>query len=230
MEQWILIGIAMIVAIWAQNKVQSTYQKYREIPSSSSLTGAQIAQTILDYHNINDVEVVLGQGAELSDFYDPTKKIVSLSNNVYHTNSIAAVSIAAHEVGHAIQHATGYAFIKLRNKLLPLTIVASNLSIFIIIISSMFINTSSGLTMFLIGIGLYGVIALFQIITLPIELDASKRALVNIETLNLVSPEDLAGANDMLKAAAFTYVAAALGSVITVLRLLLMAFGGRRRN
>lgn len=227
-----IIGITFILAIYSQSKVKGTYEKYKQIPANTQLTGAQIARQILDAHNINDVQVVAGQGAELSDFYDPKKKIVSLSSNIYNTNSIAAVSVAAHEVGHAIQHATDYHFIALRNRLLPMTIVASRFSMIIIMASLMFYSTSFGPTMFWIGIAMYGIVGLFQLVTLPVEFDASKRALNNLQSMNLVAEEDIVGSKKMLNAAAFTYVAAFLSTILTILRLVLMVLGnsGRRRN
>lgn len=228
--QLIIIGAAVLLGVIAQMTVMRTYAKYKQIPAQTNLTGAQVAQRILQAHGINDVQVVPGQGGELSDFYDPKKKIVSLSNNIYNTNSIAAVSVAAHEVGHAIQHATNYSFIALRNNLLPLTIISSNLSMFILMIGLIFINSSMGYTLFWVGIVLYGIMGLFQLVTLPVEFDASNRALANLRELQIVPEEDMDDAKKMLNAAAFTYVAAFLATVLTILRFVLMAMGNRRRN
>lgn len=228
--QLILIGAALLLAVFSQSKVRGTYEKYKQIPANTNLTGAQIAQTILDHHNIHDVQVVPGQGAELSDFYDPKKKIVSLSSNIYNTNSIAAMAVAAHEVGHAIQHATDYKFIAIRNRLLPMTIVASNFSMLIVMLSLIFYSSSIGQTMFWVGIAMYGIVGLFQLVTLPVEFDASKRAINNLQTLNLVADEDIAGSKQMLNAAAFTYVAAFLSTILTILKLVLMVVGGNRRR
>lgn len=232
MLMWVLIIGAMAIAAFAQFKVQGTYAKYKQIAAQTNLTGAEIAQKILDHNGIHDVQVVPGQGAELSDFYDPKKKIVSLSSNIYNTNSIAAVSVAAHEVGHAIQHATNYSMIALRNNLLPMTLVASKLSMIVILAGSFMFGSGAGTTLLWVGIALYAVIGLFQLVTLPVEFDASKRALVNLETMGLVGPEDIQDSKKMLNAAAFTYVAAFLATILTILRFVLMALGssGRRRN
>ncbi len=228
--QWILILLAFGIAMFAQGRVQSVYAKYKQIPADTNLTGAEIARQILDRHGIHDVQVVPGKGAELSDFYDPKNKIVSLSSNIYNTNSIAAVAVAAHEVGHAIQHATDYSFIALRNRLLPMTIVSQNLGLLLVLISSMFLHTSWGFSLFWVGIAMYGVVGLFQLVTLPVEFDASKRALVNLQEMNLVAADDIDDSKKMLNAAAFTYVAAFLGTIITIIRIVLMFMGGNRRR
>lgn len=228
--QLLLFMVAIGIAMFAQGRVQSVYAKYKQIPADTNLTGAEIARQILDRHGIHDVQVVPGKGAELSDFYDPKKKIVSLSSNIYNTNSIAAVSVAAHEVGHAIQHATSYSFIALRNRLLPMTIISQNLGMLFVIISSMFLYTSWGYSLFWVGIAMYGVVGLFQLVTLPVEFDASKRALVNLQEMNLVAPDDIDDSKKMLNAAAFTYVAAFLGTIITIIRIVLLFMGGNRRR
>lgn len=231
MWQYVLLGVAFLLGIVAQTRVRGTYEKYKQIPAHTQMTGAQIARHILDAHGLQDVEVVPGQGAELSDFYDPKRKLVSLSSNIYNTNSIAAVSVAAHEVGHAIQHATDYKFIAVRNQLLPMTIVASNLSMILIVVSFLFMSTGWGMSLFWVGIAMYGIVGLFQLVTLPVEFDASNRALRNLEQMNLVQAEDIVGSKKMLNAAAFTYVAAFLATVLNILRLVLMVLGGgRRRN
>lgn len=224
----LFLAAGLIMSI-AQMRVQSTYQKYKNVRANTNMTGAQVAQYILQANNIHDVQVVPGQGAELSDFYDPKRKIVSLSSNIYNTNSIAAVAVAAHEVGHAIQHATDSKFIALRNLVLPGAIISSKLSMFMILIGSMLFGSQLGNSLFFVGIVMYAVIGLFQLVTLPVEFDASSRALKNLEAYNLVDDSDIEDSKKMLNAAAFTYVAAFLGTVLTVLRFLMMFNDNRRR-
>lgn len=213
----ILFGITMIVSLFAQSYVKSSYQKYSRIGTFRGMTGAQVAKYILDRNNLNDVSVIESRGGVLSDHFDPAKKTVALSKDVYHNASIASVAVAAHEVGHAIQYATGYHGIKVRNLLLKPTLVASQFSQVALIIglitSSFFLE---------LGIIMLAVIVVFQIITLPIEFDASSRALKIIEAEHIVDAGEYQGAKTMLNAAALTYVAAALGSVVNLLYFLFL--------
>lgn len=219
--EMLLIFGAFIISMIAQSSVQSKYKKYSQIATDQPLTGAQVAQKILQDNGIYDVQVVVSQGGLLSDHYDPRKKVVALSSHIYQTNSIAAVAVAAHEVGHAIQHATGYAGIKARDKVLPLAVVSSKLAWSVIFMSIVF-----GVTQLLVvGIIMLSIIGLFQFVTLPVEFDASKRAL-RILNNSYLDEADLSGARVMLRAAAFTYVAAFLGTLAQIGRLILM----RRRD
>ena len=216
--------VAGIISFAAQMYVQSSYQKYSQIDTLSGQTGAEIARRILSDKNITDVRVVESNSGELSDHYDPTKKIVALSPKVYHDHSIASISVAAHEVGHAIQHAESYAFIGIRNKILPLAIVAGKFSMFPIMIGFM-----ADIPLFFnIGIIMLGVIALFQFVTLPVEFDASRRAVRILNQEQVLSGSELSGSKKMLTAAALTYVAALLGTVLSILRYLAMR--GNRNN
>lgn len=219
--------IAAVLSIMAQSYVQSSYNKYRRIATRGNRTGAQVAQHILDSNNINDVQIVQSNQGLLSDHFDPSKKVVALSPDVYRGTSIASVAVAAHEVGHAIQYDQGYKAIALRNIFLRPAIIASQLSGMMIMIGILFINSAFG-WVFDVGLIMLLVITAFQILTLPIEFDASNRALNNIEALNLVEPSEYQGAKTMLTAAALTYVAAAIASVMNLLRF--VAIRNDRRN
>ncbi|WP_323615550.1 zinc metallopeptidase [Erysipelothrix rhusiopathiae] len=205
--------LAAIISFAAQMYVQSAYSKYSQVDTFEHLSGAQVARRILDLKNIDDVQVVESSGGELSDHYDPTKKVVALSPKVYHETSIASVSVAGHECGHAIQHAENYGFIALRNKVLPFAIVASKFSMIPIMIGLF------GSPQFLkIGIILLCVIAIFQLVTLPVEFDASLRAIKILEQESLLDSGELQGSKKMLTAAALTYVAALVGTLLSILR------------
>lgn len=218
----ILLFGAMILVMWSQSKVQNKYQQYSRVAVNAHYTGAEIARLILKRKGIYDVQVEMGQGL-LSDHYDPRTKIVRLSPDVYNTNSVAAVSIAAHEVGHAIQHAENYGGIALRNTILPAAIVSGHLAWGVIIIG-LFSNIDA---IFFTGILMLGVIALFQMITLPVEFNASSRAIGLLTDMGILSADERSYAKDMLSAAAFTYVAALIATLAQIMRLLLLR--GRRR-
>lgn len=223
MLEWLLIIGAFVISLIAQNSVMSAYRKYSSIRSSQPLSGAQIAQQILNNRGIYDVQVVQQRSGTLSDHYDPRKKVVALSPNIYNDNSIASVAVAAHEVGHAIQHHEGYVGIKVRDMVLPFAMISSNLAWGVIFIS--LITGFYNLT--ILGVIMIGVIGLFQLVTLPVEFDASRRAL-KILSANYLDDADLSGAKAMLRAAAFTYVAAFLGTLAQMARLLLMSNRNRR--
>ena len=219
----ILLIPALILAAYAQAKVQSTYAKYSQIRSQNGRTGREIAQAILSANGIPDVTVEPGQGY-LSDHYDPIKKTIQLSPQNYQDSSVASVSVAAHECGHAIQHAQGYAALQMRTAIFPLANIGSSLAWIFIIAGFIFQNRLSifGVGLLDIGIFLFTFAVIFQLITLPVEFDASKRALVQLNRLALVGPEEQAGAKKVLDAAALTYVAAAAAAVLQLIRLLLI--------
>ncbi|PKM86717.1 MAG: peptidase [Firmicutes bacterium HGW-Firmicutes-10] len=219
--EYILLFGAMILVMWSQSKVKGKYEQYSRVAANTHYTGAQIASMILKRKGIYDVQVEMGQGL-LSDHYDPKAKIVRLSPNVYNTNSIAAVSIAAHEVGHAIQHAENYGGIALRNTILPAAIVSGHLAWVAI-----FIGLFTFDAIFFAGIAMLGVIALFQTVTLPVEFNASSRALDLLSNMGILNSDEQSYAKDMLSAAAFTYVAALIATLAQIMRLLLLR--GRRR-
>jgi len=219
----ILLIPAMILAAYAQAKVNSTYAKYSEVPSASGKTGLQIAQAILIANGLSDIRVEPGQGF-LSDHYDPIQKRIQLSPQNYEDSSVAAVSVAAHECGHAIQHAQGYVPLNMRTAIFPMANIGSNLAWIFIIAGFIFANRLSvfGVGLLDIGIFLFTFSVLFQLITLPVEFDASRRAIVQLNQLGLVAPEEQQGAKKVLDAAALTYVAAAAAAVLQLIRLLLI--------
>jgi hypothetical protein len=219
----ILLIPAIILAAYAQAKVHSTYAKFSEVPSASRRTGREIAQAILSANGISGVEIEPAEGV-LSDHYDPIHKKVRLSQRNYEESSIAAISVAAHECGHVIQHAHGYAPLQMRTSLVPLATIGTNLSWIFIIAGFIFANRLSvfGVGLLDIGIFLFTFAVLFQLVTLPVEFDASKRALVQLNRLGLVAPEEQRGAKKVLDAAALTYVAAAAVAVLQLVRLLLL--------
>lgn len=216
-----LLMIALAVSFYAQFKVSSAFNKYLKVPSSSNYTGSEIARIILDRNGLYDVRVEPIAG-NLTDHYDPRHKVVRLSRNVYNGTSIASVSVAAHEVGHALQHAEGYFPLILRNNLAPIVSFSSRF-IWILIILGFAISP-----FYLeLGIALYLGIVLFQVITLPVEFNASRRALYQLEN-GLVYQSEIESSKKVLNAAALTYVAATLVSIAELLRL--FALMGRRRD
>ena len=219
----LLLIPAMIFAFYAQHKVHSTYNKFSQIAATSRRTGKEIAQTILRQNGINDVDVEEGHGF-LSDHYDPIHKKVRLSPHNYSEASIAGIAVAAHEVGHAIQHAKGYAPLQFRTAIFPLANIGTMLAWPILLIGLLFMPgvRVAGVSLIDIGIVLFSFGVVFQIVTLPVEFDASKRALVQINQLGLVAPEEQAGAKKVLDAAALTYVAAAAAAALQLIRLLIL--------
>ncbi|MDR3215054.1 MAG: zinc metallopeptidase [Bacilli bacterium] len=221
--QWILILIPIILVLLAQSALKRTYAKYSKIYNARNLTGLQAARTILDNQGLHNVQIFQGHG-QLSDYYNPDKNIIMLSPDVYSGTSVAALAIAAHEVGHAIQHATKYPVIALRNKLLPVSIVAGNLAWIVIMLGLVFASFSGLLW---VGIGMLGIIAVFQVVTLPLEFNASSRALSILESTNLLTYEEVPMAKKVLNYAALTYVVALITTLAQVLRLVLIAVARR---
>ena len=213
-SHWLLyIGVPLIIGIWAQIRVTSAFRKWGEVRASSNITGAECAREILQAAQIEDVDVVETNDF-LGDHYDPRDKKLHLSSSVYNTPSVAALGIAAHETGHAIQHAKAYAPLKARMAIVPVTMVASQLLPFIII-GGLFFRITGLITL---GIYCYLVLLVFQLITLPVEFDASRRAKIILQQMGIVQPgEEVVGVNKVLNAAALTYVAAfiaALGNLL----------------
>ncbi len=219
----ILLIPGVILAFYAQMKVQSTYKKYSGIAAVNGRNGKDIAEMILRRNGIDNVAVEVGEGF-LSDHYDPIHKKIRLSPHNYHEASISGVAVAAHEVGHAIQHAEGYAPLRLRTTIFPLANIGSSLSWIFIIAGLMFLPglKIAGVSLLDVGIVLFSFGVLFQLVTLPVEFDASKRALVQLNTLGLVAPQEQAGAKKVLDAAALTYVAAATAAILSLVRLLIL--------
>ncbi len=214
----ILLIPAFILAIWAQIKVRSTYNKFKKVAAANGLTGAKVAQYILQRNNIFDVQVEPVPG-ELSDHYDPRVKKVRLSEYNYGSNSLAAIAVAAHEVGHAIQHAEGYAPLKLRHAILPVTNFASYAAFPLFFIGFLF---NGGILMQL-GIIFFAAVVLFHVVTLPVEFNASWRALNQLKSTGLLMTEEVSAARKVLTAAALTYVAAATVALLELIRLIILA-------
>ncbi len=212
----LFILIPIIVGLWAQMKVKSAYSKYVQVPSRGGITGREAAQAVMQSAGIYDVEIVQCHGT-LTDHYDPKHKRLALSQDNYHGHSLAALGVAAHEAGHAIQHKQEYAPLNLRMSLVPITSFASQLlpiamfGGFFLFHSPIFIN---------LGIAIYIVLTVFQLVTLPVEFDASKRAKAQLVGLGIVDPDELVGVNKTLDAAAYTYVAAFVSSLGWLLYLL----------
>jgi len=214
---WLIyIGIPLIIGIWAQIRVSSAFRKWGEVRASSNITGAECAREILQAAQIHDVDVVETNDF-LGDHYDPTNKKLHLSTNVYNTPSVAALGIAAHETGHAIQHAKAYAPLKARMAIVPVTMIASQMLPFVIF-GGLFFHMTGLITL---GIWCYVILLVFQLVTLPVEFDASRRAKIILREMGIVQPgQEVAGVNKVLNAAALTYVAAfiaALGNLLWLL-------------
>lgn len=205
----IMIAPALLLSLVAQLLVKSAYSRYSKVPASNGMTGAQIARRILDAEGVPGVTIEMVRG-RLTDHYDPSKKVLRLSEGVYSSNSVAAAGIAAHEVGHAIQHARSYAPLVLRTTLVPVARLGSNLSWILIMIG--FLASMTQLVW--AGIVLFGAAVLFTLVTLPVEFNASSRAKEALPRLGLVAVRDTAGVNSVLNAAAMTYVAAALTAIL----------------
>ncbi len=220
------IGIPLLLGMWAQMRVSAAFAKYARIGASSGLTGAQVAQEILSAAQIHDVEVVRIDGW-MGDHYDPMGKRLCLSSQTYDTPSLAAVGIAAHETGHAIQHAKAYAPLKLRMAIVPVTQIASQMLPFVMIGGFWF----GVFGLLKLGVVIYLVLTAFQLITLPVEYDASRRAKIILQQMNIIrTGDEAAGVNKMLNAAALTYVAAFVASLGNLLWLLSLVSGGRRSD
>ncbi len=219
-----------LFTLWAQFKVNSTYQKYAAMPLQSGMTGAAVARRILDSNGLRDVNIEIVRG-HLSDHYDPRKRVLRLSEGVFHSNSVAAVGVAAHEAGHALQHAKHYGPLKLRMSLIPVCSLGSNLAMPLFLIGFLFAGAGqfSDILM-LAGIAAFSLSVLFQLVTLPVEFNASRRALHCIANSGTMSAEQLTGARRVLSAAAMTYVAALAAGLLSLLRLVLLAGSRSRRR
>ncbi|MTD30049.1 zinc metallopeptidase [Planomicrobium sp. YIM 101495] len=213
----IYFAVLLILPLWAQFKLKRTYGKYSKVRSTSGLNGAQVARQILDENGLHDVKVVESRGM-LSDHYNPMTKTVALSSHNFHEASVAGTAVAAHEVGHAIQDAEDYSFLRFRHRLVPVVNISSNAS-WIFIMIGIF---SSLPGMLLLGIGLLAVGVLFQLITLPVEFNASNRAMDQLLSANIIRNEEEPHAKKVLNAAAMTYVAATAVAVLELARLLLI--------
>lgn len=220
---WILVVPALLLAGWAQLTVSSTFSRYSHVRSLRGLTGQEAARRILDENGLQRVRIEHIKG-NLTDHYDPGDQVVRLSDSVYGSDSVAAIGVAAHECGHAVQHSTHYAPLTFRNAIIPITNFGSKLAIPLFLAGLLF---SFGPLM-QAGIVLFALVAVFQLITLPVEFNASSRALATLERSNYLSGEELRGSKAVLRAAALTYVAALIVTLAQLLRLVLIA--GNRRD
>ncbi|MHA6251114.1 zinc metallopeptidase [Oceanobacillus sp. CAU 1775] len=214
---FIYLAILIIIPILAQSKVKSAYAKYSKKPTSSQLTGAEVARKILDDNGLYNVDIGQSKGT-LSDHYDPRSKIVRLSKDNYHGRSMAAAAVAAHEVGHAMQDQEEYAFLKLRSALVPVANFGSNIAFFFIL-GGIFLDMSE---LFLLGIIFFSAAVLFQLVTLPVEFDASNRAMTQLVSGGIIRNDEERDTKKVLNAAALTYVAAALVALLELVRFILM--------
>ena len=225
-DYWYLILVvpAVLISLWAQFKVKSTFSKYSDKAVSCGMTGAAAARYIQQTNGIHtDIQAV---GGQLSDHFDPRTNVIRLSDGVYNRATVAAVGVAAHETGHALQHAEGYGPVKLRTKMVPVTNVASGIAPFLILLGIMMSMDALAYA----GIALFSFATLFQLVTLPVEFNASARAVAALENSGQFTQEELQGVKKVLTAAALTYVAALLVSVMTLLRFVLMVGGNSRRR
>jgi Zn-dependent membrane protease YugP len=218
MLQYLLyFAILMLIPLWAQMRVRSTYSKYAEISNSTGMTGAQTARKILDDNGLYDVTVREVPGT-LTDHYDPRDKSVNLSTAIYRSASLSGTAVAAHEVGHAIQDANDYAFMRVRSALVPVANLGSNLSYLLIFAGFIF----GMMQLAMVGVIFFAAAVLFQLVTLPVEFDASGRALKQVVSLGIIDEEERKGAKKVLSAAAMTYVAAAFVAVMELVRFIMM--------
>lgn len=226
---FILPGMAL--SMWASFRVKSAFNKYSQVRVSTGLTGAQAARLMLDRAGLHDVQIGRAHGF-LSDHYNPANRSLALSEAVYDSNSIAAVGVATHEAGHAIQHAKNYSPLWLRSVLVPTANIGSSLGYFVMMIGLFLAQSSGNFFLFNIGLALFSCVLLFQVVTLPVEFDATARAKRLVLADGIVSPQERVGMDRVLNAAALTYVAAAVSTLLTLLYFLMRAglLGGRSRD
>ena len=224
---YILVLIGAVICMIASANVKSTYNKYAKYRSGSGMTGAQAAERLLWACGITDVKVGHVSG-NLTDHYNPATKVLNLSDTVYNSTSVAAIGVAAHEIGHALQHAKGYAPLKIRTAFVPVANIGSTLAWPVILIG-LLINSQSSQMIINVGIIMFSFAVIFQLVTLPVEFNASRRALTLLEQQGILGQQELTHTKRVLRAAALTYVASAAAAILQLLRIILL-FGGRRRN
>ena len=224
----IILVPGILIALWASFNVNSTFNKYNSVSSRNRMTGAQVAEKVLHHHGIYNVRIERVAG-NLSDHYDPRSNVIRLSDSTYNSTSIAAAGVAAHEAGHAVQYEQNYAPIKTRASIVKICNLGSPMA-FVSLVISFFVTPEMADFFILLAIALYSLATVFQLITLPVEFDASKRAMVSLEATGLYGQDELQGASRVLKAAALTYVAALISSILSLLRFVLIATSGRRRR
>jgi uncharacterized protein len=223
---WIIFGFFMLLSWLISMQLRSKFKKYSKVPINYNLTGKEVAEKMLKENGILDVKVVSTPG-QLSDHYNPLNKTVNLSPEVYNASNVASAAVAAHECGHAVQHATAYSFLAMRSRLVPVVSFSSKWVQWILLAGVLLIQTGPGYYLLLTGIILFGLTTLFSFITLPVEINASQRAVAWLNTSGITNAETHDKAEDALRWAAYTYVVAALGSLATLLYYI-MIFTGRR--
>lgn len=227
---YIIIGLTMLVSWYVSSKLQSKFEYYSKVRLQNGLSGKEIAEKMLHDNGITDVRVISVAG-QLTDHYNPMDKTVNLSEAAYMERNVAAAAVAAHEVGHAVQHALGYSMLQMRSKLVPMVNISSRMSQFVIMAGIFLMATSSlGKLVLALGVLLFAVTTLFTFITLPVEYDASNRAIKWLQSTGMITPSEFGGVEDSLKWAARTYVVAALGSLAQLLYWASLLLGDRRRN
>lgn len=214
MTFYVLMVVVMLVGVVVQWSLKRKFRRYSEEMLASGMTGAEVAQKMLRDNGINDVQVLPTNGT-LTDHYNPTNRTIKLSEGVYESNSVAAAAVAAHETGHAIQHAQGYAPLRMRSALVPMVSFAGNIVSWVLLAGIVLVNVFPKLL--LIGIILFAITTVFSIITLPVEIDASRRAVAWLESSGITTSRQLPQARSALRSAAYTYVVAAIGSIVTLL-------------
>jgi len=223
---WIVVGVPMLLSMYVSYKLKSKFQYYSKVHLANGMSGKEIAEKMLHDNGIHDVKVISAAG-QLTDHYNPANKTVNLSEVVYHERNAAAAAVAAHECGHAVQHAKGYQWLEMRSKMVPAVNIATNLSQWIFLAGIIMLATYKNPVVLWVGIVLFAVTTIFAFITLPVEYDASNRALAWLKERNMLLPNEYASAQDALKWAARTYVVAAIGSLAQLLYWIMIAMGRR---
>lgn len=231
MMLYLILGGIMLVSMFVQSRLKSKFAHYSNVHLRNGMSGKEIAEKMLADHGIHDVEVISVEG-QLTDHYNPMNKTVNLSESVYMERNAAAAAVAAHECGHAVQHAVGYSMLQLRSKLVPIVNISSNLVQFVLMagIAMIAMQAAMGQVIFLIGVILFAMTTLFAFVTLPVEYDASNRAMKWLKQTGTITREELEGAEDSLKWAARTYLVAALGSLAQLLYYVSMFLGSNKRE
>jgi len=224
---YLIIGVIFLISMFVQNRLRSKFAHYSQLRLQNGMSGKEIAEKMLRDNGINDVRVISVPG-KLTDHYNPADKTVNLSEEVYMQRNAAAAAVAAHECGHAVQHAVGYSMLQFRSKMVPVVNIASNLLQFVLMGGILLMAMSGNKTVLAVGVVLFAITTLFAFITLPVEYDASNRALAWLEKSGTLLPQEHDGAKDALKWAARTYVVAALGSLAQLIYFASMLTGGRR--
>jgi Zn-dependent membrane protease YugP len=229
---FLFLAPALVFSLWASASVRRNFNRYSKVAAASGMTGAQAAQRLLDREGLTNVAIEVSKFGQLSDHYNPVTRSLHLSEAVYGSRSIAAIGVACHEAGHAIQHARSYAPLWLRSALVPTAKLGSTLGYIVMFLGLMMIYGGGGSTVFMIGVALFSCVLAFQIVTLPVEFDASKRAKVLVGEYGIVTAQERQGMDKVLNAAAMTYIAAAVSTLMTLLYFLLRAgvLGGGSRD